>query len=114
MRYELIRSEDAPEAGAPPNTHGLAAYDDSGLVAYVGILGSVTLDPLWVRPDKRKSPFILRRLWEKTKEFLVSSGATSVGGVTLKGENAELVEKIAVRLAGAKPTDVRLLHIDLT
>ena len=117
MRYEVVNSEDIPdEIGAMNGTVGMAAYDGDEIVAYVGFIKTVTLDPLWIRPDKRKSPFLLRRLWEKSKAFLKGAGAVEVGGVTLgrDQETAEIVERIAKRLTGANVVEARFLHIDLT
>ena len=117
MRYEVVDSKDVPKGvGAMADTVGMAAYDGDELVAYVGFIKTVTLDPLWIRADRRKSPFLLRRLWEKSKAFLREAGAVEVGGVTLgkDQETAEIVEKIAKRLTGAKVVEARFLHIDLT
>ena len=115
MRYEVIKAEEAPEeVNAPPGTRGLAAYDGDEIVAYVGVIQSITIDPLWIRPDRRKSPWLLRRLWEKLRALLVKEGAVAVGGVTVEdSDTARLVERIAVRLTGAEPVDCRILHINL-
>jgi hypothetical protein len=117
VTYKVIPAEEAP-AGvfAPEGTVGMAVFDKSGeIVAYAGLIKTVTIDPIWIRPDKRRSLFILRRLWEHTKKFLIQCGAKSVGGVTLRHDQAtkDLVNKIAKRLAGAKVIKMNLLHMDL-
>jgi len=117
MEYKVINSEDAPaEVFAMPGTVGMAAIDDSGeVVGYFGFVKTVTLDPIWIRPDKRKSPFLLRRLWERSKKFLRECGAVSVGGTTMRHsqENRELVERIAKSIGNAKIMQVDFLHMDL-
>jgi hypothetical protein len=119
LTFKQVQYEDIDEwiPGALNGTPGVAAYNEKGeLVAYLGIITSVTLDPVWIREDKRKSPFILRRLWAQARKWLKEAGAIACSGVILDKdqENAELVERICKRLAGAKPVDVRLLHIDLS
>lgn len=117
MEYRLVQGKDCPaESFIGDENYAMAAIDKNGdIVAAAGLMVTITIDPLWIRPDKRRSMFLLRRLWEHLRKYLISRGAKSVGGVTLREgqENADLVKRIAMRLTGAKIIKTDILHIDL-
>jgi len=80
---ELTLDEIAQVPGVPSPLPGIffmvGAVDDDGKVAAAcGIYAAIHLDPMWVRDDRRKSPMILRRLWNEMKEFFENKGISNV------------------------------------
>ena len=123
MEYrELTRDELGRVPGAleplPQSMVGVGAVSDDGeVVAACGMYTVVQLDPLWVREDYRKSPVILKRLWESTRAFLAAKGVKSVFSGVLDGypgpEHESVIERLSVRLAGGKPFGGRIWVIEI-
>ena len=44
------------------------------LVAYWGIFTAVHVEPLWIHPDHRRRPGLIRRLWLTVRQTLLDSG----------------------------------------
>src|SRR3990172_4951559 len=71
----MLRPTDVlpPEVVRAPE--GVVAVNEDGeIVAFCGAVVVCHLDPLWVRPDYRRHPALLRRLWQAVKFVLRDAG----------------------------------------
>jgi len=118
---ELTLEEIAQVPGVPSQIpgffHMIGAVDEDGKVAAAcGIYAAIHLDPMWIREDRRKSPFILRRLWNEMKEFFRYKGVSNVTVGMLDSNPGQPNESVIAKMceaAGGHEVRGRLFVIDV-
>ncbi len=97
MEYrELSKSErlkfddDLPELS-------IGAFEDDVLIAVCGITPVLHLDPVWVRPDKRRQGMV-GRLWQAVSDNLRGKGVSVVTTGFIPGEPDEETAKVVVKI----------------
>lgn len=122
MQYRRLKPEElATVPGVdeiPPSMVAIGAVNDCGeVVGCVGIYAALHLDPLWIREDYRKSPFLIRRIWERLKAEMNAEGVHQVEVGMLDTnpgpENEENVVRIVKDLAGGEEVKGRIFVINL-
>jgi hypothetical protein len=87
----------------PENSKIVAAFDEKGeIISTFTLFYAAHLEPMWIRPDHRNSPTILRRMDQAMKKTLRSIGAVNAYTVVL---NSTPVLARFARFFGAKPVD---------
>ena len=103
---ELTEIEKQQVPGLLKGQTVVGAVEDETVLAACGLISVVHLDPVWVHPSKRRSMFLLRRLWEATKRHLAGLGVPVVTGSIIEGMPEPpldvVVERLILRLAGGK------------
>src|SRR5262245_29759736 len=73
--HEPFKSCGFPD---PNNTRAIAVLDREGrLRAYWWLVTAVHLEPLWIAPEDRRNPGLIRTLWNKVKEVARANGVAS-------------------------------------
>ncbi len=97
MEYrELSKSErlkfddDLPELS-------IGAFEDETLVAVCGVSNVLHLDPVWVRPDKRRQGMV-GRLFKAVSDNLRLKGAEVVTTGFIEGQPGEPLEHVIVKI----------------
>lgn len=117
MEYEL-KTVPGLEDGIPIGMIAVGAVDEEGeVVSCVGIYPAPHLSPLWIREDHRKSPTILRRVWETLKQELYDRDIHDVEIGLLEHdpgpEHEADVVRIITDLAGGEEVKARTFVIHL-
>lgn len=108
MEYrELTTDEREQVPDLQDGAVGIGAVDELGeVVAAVGLFSIVHMDPVWIRGESRKSPFLLRRLWDATKKACQEHDIHVLTGSMIDGvpgeEHEEVVAKLMLRLCGGR------------
>ena len=104
-----------PEALAghslPAGSVAAGAIDSSGrIVAVWCAITVVHLEPLWISPEHRHSPFILRRLWGALRDALRDLGVRHT--LTVISPDVPVTARIAERLGAERmPGDLYTLNV---
>jgi hypothetical protein len=106
---------DALTAVPPFNEVGLGTEDrdtvrvvgairDGKIVAYWMLFDTVHVEPLWISPEERGNPALIRQIWEKVRGILDRCGvpiAFAVIGDGALGTNAPMAARLGFKpLAG--------------
>lgn len=75
---------------------------DGVIVAYWVVWWALHMEPLWVHPDHRTSPSVIRNIVAQVQEIVVSTEAPSAFCVVEDGETAGVVAQYADRLGFLK------------
>lgn len=59
---------------APEHSRIIVAEQEGTIVAYWGLFSAIHVEPLWIHPDHRKRPGLVRRLWLAVVETLRGAG----------------------------------------
>lgn len=87
----------------------MGVFRGDKLVGYWMLYDAVHVEPLWVAPEERKNPRLVRQLWGKVAEKLVESG-TPMAYATIGDAALELNAPMAMRL-GFKPLPTNLFYL---
>src|SRR5258708_4293676 len=72
----LASVEPFDKLGFPkPATSRVIVGEDSegGIVAYWCVFAAIHVEPVWIHPEHRARPGLIRRLWESVRGVLVAS-----------------------------------------
>jgi hypothetical protein len=93
------------------NCRVVAGIDKDGRIAAVWCaIAVVHLEPLWIRPDQRRSAYILKRLWQNLRSILRTLGVQST--LTVIADSVPVTRKIAA-WCGARPVEGKLYFLDI-
>ena len=82
--YEKIPSEALDGMKMPDTGLVFAAVDEAGGVAAIwAMIPVVHLEPLWISAEHRKSPTIIRRLWNLVSDAMSAMGLKAAVAVIL-------------------------------
>ena len=97
------REVEGSEVYTPENSRIVAAFDEKGeIISTFTVFYCAHLEPMWIRPDHRNSPTILRRMADAMKRTLRDIGAVNAYTVVL---NTTPVLARYAKFFGAKPVD---------
>ena len=64
-----------------PSQRVAGCFDNGEIIGVWATTVALHAEPIWIREDHRKSPVIIRRLWEKVKEIVKDMGGHGVVGI---------------------------------
>ena len=70
----------------PTHTRILAVEVEGQVIAYWGLYDSLHAEPVWIHPDHRQRPAVVRLLLEGLGQILQDLGATFVFGIIADGD----------------------------
>lgn len=97
---------------APEHSRIIVAEQEGTIVAYWGAFSAIHVEPLWVHPDHRRRPGLVRRLWSGVVSTLQSAGVRTAFACIADVDAAQNVP-LALRQGFQRiPGDLYFVRID--
>jgi ribosomal protein S18 acetylase RimI-like enzyme len=113
--WEKLRAfEPWATQGLPSEEHSriIVAEQGGAIIAYWGIFTAIHVEPLWIHPDHRRRPGLVRRLWGSVVATLQGAGIRTAFACIADADAAQNVPLALRRGFERMPGDLYFVHVD--